>query len=444
LIAPPVPGGLTADMVAVRAVQTSPGLRADDEERIAQGLGVTQARANFIPRLSGQLRYARRSREESGLPGPNPVNYYESQASLDVPLSDYVLRLPQLYEAARKNARAAALLLDANRLQTASDARVAYYDWVKARLQQQVAERSLQRVRTHLGDAQTALSLGTASNADLLSVEAQVASAELSLARAFAATQVYSRRLGVLMHEPAPVSYEVGEDVNLPSAPAPSTAPDAEALLLQRALDRRLELQVISENASAQRERASAALAAELPRLDASASASYSRPNSRIIPPVDEFRGSWELGVRLSWSPTDLIGSEVGRQVSIARARQLDAQRAELVDGIALEVKSALTSLEESEVRVRTSERALASASESYRVRRELFKNGRATSAELTDAETEWSRAQLDAVSARVDRRIARVKLAHAVGEDIDGSLENSSPAKRGSAAEGVAAAGAI
>ena len=57
---------------------------------------------------------------------------------------------------------------------------------------------------------------------------------------------------------------------------------------------------------------------------------------------------------------------------------------------IALEVKAAVAALREATVALRTSERARAAAAEAYRVRRELFKNGRATSAELSDAETEW------------------------------------------------------
>lgn len=141
------------------------------------------------------------------------------------------------------------------------------------------------------------------------------------------------------------------------------------------------------------------------------------------MPPVDEFRGSWQIGVRLSWSLTDILGNDASRQATLARARQLEAQRDELSDGIALDVRTAPASLQESEVRVGTSERALAAASESYRVRRELFKNGRATSTELTDADTDWSQAQLDAVSARVDLRVARVKLAHALGDDVEAAV---------------------
>ena len=64
----------------------------------------------------------------------------------------------------------------------------------------------------------------------------------------------------------------------------------------------------------------------------------------------------------------------------------------------------------------------LASAEESYRVRRELFRAGRATSVELTDAETDLMRSRLDALNARMDARVAKVNLEHALGRDVPGA----------------------
>jgi outer membrane protein TolC len=52
-------------------------------------------------------------------------------------------------------------------------------------------------------------------------------------------------------------------------------------------------------------------------------------------------------------------------------------------------------------------------------VRRELFRNGRATSVELTDSEVELFRASLEAINARANLRSARASLLHAVGRDI-------------------------
>jgi outer membrane protein len=65
-----------------------------------------------------------------------------------------------------------------------------------------------------------------------------------------------------------------------------------------------------------------------------------------------------------------------------------------------------------------SSKQQVASAEEAYRVARELFVNGRATSTTLTDAETELTRARLELVNAKIDTRTARVRLEHALGRD--------------------------
>jgi outer membrane protein TolC len=51
-------------------------------------------------------------------------------------------------------------------------------------------------------------------------------------------------------------------------------------------------------------------------------------------------------------------------------------------------------------------------------VRKELLNAERATAVELVDAETELTRARIAALNARVDLRVARAQLDHAVGND--------------------------
>jgi len=77
---------------------------------------------------------------------------------------------------------------------------------------------------------------------------------------------------------------------------------------------------------------------------------------------------------------------------------------------------SAFQERAEARVAEQTTARGLAAAEESYRTRRLLFQNGRATTVELLDAETELTRARLEAIGARIDGRVAEVRLAYAVG----------------------------
>lgn len=452
LIEAPVAGGLHSDHVVRRATDTSPSVRASDAEREASDAQVDQARAGFVPKLSGTARYTRLSKIDQPTLGnlvatpngtaPGPIaqdtplvsvplsfpvllNQYTLQASLQVPLTDYALRLPQLYAAAKHNAEASALLARAERLRVGTEARILYYNWLRARLQQSVAARTLEQSRQHLADARAAHEVGTASKADVLRVESQLASSELSLARAVSSTELYEQRLRVVMHDSSSAPYAVGEDLrSVPERSELLARVSNASQLVAEAVERRLETRAFSENARATRAQASALLASELPRVDAIGNVTYANPNPRILPQSDKFTATWEAGLQLSWTPSDIFGAEANKSGALARARQLDAQRAELADNIEVEVKQELQNLKLTETALQTSERGVVSALESYRVRRALFVNGQATSVELTDAENEWSRAQLEVIGARIDRRIAEARLIHALGEDAAGKGE--------------------
>src|SRR5262249_47284194 len=146
---------------------------------------------------------------------PSIDDQYSTSAALGVPLSDYLLRIPLAYAAATHARDAAHLGERAQRLKTASDARVAFYTFVRARLQEVVAEQALGQARGHRKDAAAAFDAGTASKADLLRVDAQVAQAELLVARAHDAVAYTYQQLRTVMHDPtaARAPFAIGEDV---------------------------------------------------------------------------------------------------------------------------------------------------------------------------------------------------------------------------------------
>jgi outer membrane protein TolC len=75
--------------------------------------------------------------------------------------------------------------------------------------------------------------------------------------------------------------------------------------------------------------------------------------------------------------------------------------------------------VEEARVAESTTLRGLLAAEESYRARHLLYQNGRATTVELLDAETDLTGARLDAIDARIDARVAEVRLARSVGRNL-------------------------
>ena len=434
---------LTSENLARKAEATSFDVAAHKQELAAAQAALDQARANYAPRLSGSARYVRLSDlavptignlvvtpAELG-PGPIPpgtplinlpvsfpilLDQYTLSAGLQLPLSDYLLRIPQGVAAARAGVDGAALGERSTRLRVAADARVLFYTWVRAIGQNEVVAQSLEQARGHLEDVRHLADAGAASKADVLRVESQVAAAELLAVRAHNLVELLEQQIRTVMHDPAPAHYSIGESVE---GELPAQDPGDLDTLVHEAGRNRLELRGLAESARALREQAQAARAGGWPRLDGFADGIYANPSPRIFPQKDEFIGSWDVGIQLSWTPTDLWGTVAAARSAESRAAEIDAQRALAEDGIRIEVTQARQAMQEANVAIGTTKRGLDAAQESYRVRRVLFQNGRATSVELTDAETELTRARLEAISARIDLRIARVRLDHAVGRDV-------------------------
>lgn len=437
--------GLTADQVARRATSSSFDVSARRAELTAAAAEVDRALAGYMPKVALSGRYTRLSDPGSdsagsivvapGAPaGPiapgTPLvnaplafesiqNQYVFQASLTVPISDYFTRTKDRHKSAKESHASSRANVTATKRRVATDARIAYYGWVRAKLGVLVAEQALEQAKTHLTDANAALEAGSASRADLLRVESQVANSELLLESSRNLESLSLEQLRVAMHDTGSGNYTVGEDIRVS---LPKLAKRDMKNMWRSAVDKRPELEVLRRAQRAQSRAADAERAGYLPRIDLFANAYYSNPNSRSFPQRDEFSSSWDFGAQLTWTPTDIPGASSAVKGAEARAAQLSAEARLAADNVRLEVVKAAQDAKEQEVAVKTSARGLAAAEESYRVRRILFQNGKATSAELLDAETDLTRARLDALDAKVDARVARVRLAYALGDDVAGS----------------------
>lgn len=441
-------GGLTAEQVAQRASATSFAAKASDEQIRAAAARVDQAWSAFLPRLTLTARYTRlsdftppslfnsppginsvvttdpaggpaspgslRSVQQPSFSFPLVLNNYLLQASIVVPISDYFLRIGQSYTAATHSVDAARYDAGASRAKSAADGKAAYYTWLRARGATVVTELALNDQKVHLNDAKNQFNVGNASRADVLRAETAVAAAEVQVERAKNLQALTEMQVRVAIHAQDSETLVPGESVD---GPAPAFQGNLQQLT-QEALTARLEVKSIDANAASAREQAKAARGGSWPQLAAFGDAIVANPNQRRFPQQDEWFPTWQVGAQLTWTPNDtLANGAVGRDVE-ARASALEYQREAVRDGIRLEVTQAYQAIREADASFEATKRELAAAQEAYRVARELFNNGRGTSTVVTDAETELTRARLDALNAAVDARIARVRLEHALGRD--------------------------
>ncbi|HVY46995.1 MAG TPA: TolC family protein, partial [Minicystis sp.] len=344
-----------------------------------------------------------------------PVDNYAFTGSVSLPVSDYVFRLVQGYTAASHVVKARQLSADAEALQVAADGRVAFYNWVRAKGQTVVAKESVDAARAHVVDAKHAFDVGYISKADVLRLEAQVASAEQLEAQAEAFESVAAEQLRTVMAAPPGRPLALGVDV----LGAPTPLPDEDlATLDEQALKQRLEIRALDETIASLKQVENVTAAGYLPRVDAFADGMYANPNPRVFPPASKWDFTWDLGVRASWTLNDTFSTLAATSEARAQTRAAIEQRAQIRDALRLEVANAASDARQAQASLAAAERGLAAAEESLRVRRELFKNGKATSVDLVDAETEATRARLARLDAHVGLLAAKARLDHATGRD--------------------------
>jgi outer membrane protein TolC len=421
-----ISGGLTADQAAERAAKVSPDVRRRIAELGSAEAQVEQAKVARIPRVDGTLRYTRLSKPPittimfPGAPPGSAINLYvpnayNADATLAVPISDYFIRFPYLIDAANAGVDSAQIAEKSAALGAAVDARVAYYEWARARLQVVVAERLVDQVGATVNQLEALVSVQRASRADLLRLQAQKAQADLTLVQARDAAAIREEQLRILIGAEPEEQLAIGEDVRA-DVPIPELgAPEA---LTHDALARRLETRALqaAENALVRQKKAQEA--DRYPRLSAFAQANYDQPNQRAFGKTDlEF--TWALGAQITWSPNDLLVANTRVDDSDARIRAIAADRARLSDGVRAEITADVEQVDIARQALINTQQALTAAEESYRVRKELLDAERVTAVELVDAETELTQARFAAINARIDLRVALARLQHALGQDV-------------------------
>jgi outer membrane protein len=450
----PTAGGLTADVVAERTVATSATVRVRMAELDAARARADRTLAEFLPTLTLRASYTRLSKVTSGFgsgalvgaqnpglltvgacPGGGqcvldaqgqPVganqfaittiqNNYALTASLVVPISDYVLRLSSAASGASANRRSADINVKAERLKLRTDSRALFYEWLRALARVAIAEKSLDRTRARLKDAGPQFQLGVITKADLMRLEALLASTEQVLVEARAYRDLTARQIGILMGDKKYSSYVVGEDI---STPPQSITGDLDGLTVE-ALRSRLELRALDEAQRSTHLGARATRVGAWPRIDALGDVTYANPNQRYFPPQAQWRTTWSVGVAATWVLGNAFVNSASANELEATARSLEAQRAAMADAIRQEVASQYLAREQANGALYSARRGVAAAEEAYRVATDLHRVGKATTTELIEAETDLLSARLTEVNARLQIRISEVRLQHAVGRDI-------------------------
>jgi outer membrane protein TolC len=437
-----VPGGITSEQVGARAAQTSYSAKAATHTLDSASERVDQAQTAWFPRFGLVGKYTRLSDftppslggggnfvvtpAAANTVNPTPLiaapsfsfplvlNNWLAQATIAIPISDYFLRINQNATAATRSEDAARFDVITARAKSYADGKVAYYTWLRARGSFTVAQQALVTAQAHLKDAQNQFTVGNASRADVLRAETQVAAAELGVEQGKAAVAIAERQVRVAIHARDEERLEPGDPLDGALSPQPPNL----RTLVSEAHAQRPEVKSVDKNAEAARKQADVQNAGKWPVLSGFGDVTYANPNPRRFPATQDWFTTWSLGAQITWSPNDYLLAGPGAGDFNARAAALEAQKGVVRDGVELEVTQAYNDMLSADTSLDTTTRQLASALEGERVARELFVAGRGTATTLIDAQRDLTQARFAHLNARVDARVARIRLDHALGRD--------------------------
>jgi outer membrane protein TolC len=388
-----------------------------------------RAFAEFLPTLSTFLDYTRKSEAPDvelppalftalGLPPPNsPLR--ATLGGQDVSSLKLTLQQPLFAGLSITNTyRRAGATLDIarSRLRTAQhtlafDVVRAYLAVLRAQKGEDLSVQQVKALETQAAQAQAFFEGGALPKNDALKAEVELANARQNLIHA--QNQVELAK--------ATFNYTLGRDLDDPVLleellEIQPLGPIERRGAVQTAWERRPELQEGVQAVEAARLGVEVAKGQRLPQLSAIGAYTVDLVGGNPSASADR----WEVGGVLQWKPFQ--GGRVRAQVleaRIGRERAADALEQQR-ERVALEVKEAILTLMEAQLKIRVAEKAIQQAEENFRISLERYGAKITTSTEVVDAEALLTQARTNYFNAIYDHQLASFALRKATGVILD------------------------
>lgn len=142
----------------------------------------------------------------------------------------------------------------------------------------------------------------------------------------------------------------------------------------------------------------------------------YANPNSRYIPPTDQFKLTWDVGANLNWNITNLFTNKHQLDEDKAILAQGNTSYDQLSDVVRSDIYSSYTGYTESLQKLTTLQTALSQANENYQLMDSRYKNQVALFSDLNDAQLTKLLAQINYAVGQADLQVAYYKLLKSTG----------------------------
>ena len=287
----------------------------------------------------------------------------------------------------------------------------AYWTVVSLRQKQKLAESYLQLVKKLDSDVQKMISNGVATRADGLKVNVALNEADMTKAKVDNGLALARMSLCQLCGMPLDTDITL-EDENKETLSAEPVADYDTA----GALERRHELQLLSDAVELTRQQTKIARAGYLPQVALMSGAVFSNPS--IYNSFErKFKGAFNIGVMvripvLDWGETMYNIRASRYSTNLAQLKLTEAQ-----EMIELQISQCTFRVRESNKNLHTARKNIEKAEENLRCANLGFKEGVMQTTDVMAAQTAWLQAQTRKIDAEIELKLSETALRKALGE---------------------------
>ena len=288
----------------------------------------------------------------------------------------------------------------------------AYWSLFKANEVKKVVDENVAQNKAHLKDVQNFYDQGLATKNEFLKVQVQLADTKLKQIDANNAVRLAVIGLNNVIGLPLSTKIDIADSVN----PNEKLKDDID-VLVNKAYENRPELKSMEFKIKATESGITMAQSSWYPQIYLTGDYNYARPNTRIFPTEDKFKGTWDVNVTASfnlwnWGAT----SDQTTQAEATYEQAKDSYKT-LKDNVTLEVTNNYLEMLRSKESISVADDNVKQAEENYRVTNQQYKNGLTLNSELLDAEVALLQAKTNYVQSLVDYELAAAQLEKSIGK---------------------------
>ena len=341
---------------------------------------------------------------------PQILNQFTNRLSVSqVVFAGY--RAIRFYESSQFLEKAAALDIDKDKIEVKNNIVAAFYNLYKLQASSNILTENANVLRGRLNDVKNFVKQGTALENDQLKGELAVSQVEMSQIEVQNAIEVANFNLNLMLGLPTDTKIELDKNGLFPEI----TLSDLGTYL--KNIDSRPDIAATDLRRQATAKTVDIAKGGLFPTISVGANAYMNNPNQRVFPQQDNFKGTWDLGVTLTYNFTNLYTGKYQIQEAQANLAQANFVKDQLSDAAKMDINAQYFGYQTALEKIKLIEKTIIQTTENQRVMNNRYKATVSTLSELLDADALLLQAKINLEIAKADAELAYYKLLKAIGK---------------------------